>query len=56
MVFLNFDNERMYEIVAEPNHFLIPWITISNTNDDYNDNNNKNSNNNDNNNEGGGYV
>ena len=40
MVFLNFDNERIYEIVADPNHFLIPWIT-SNTNDDYNDNNNK---------------
>ena len=50
MVFLNFDNERMYEIVADPNHFLIPWIT-SYTNDDYNDNNNKNSNNNDDNND-----
>ena len=50
MVFLNFDNKRMYEIVADPNHFLIPWIT-SNTNDDYNDNNIKNSNNNDNNND-----
>ena len=37
----------MYEIVADPNHCLIPGIT-SNTNDDYNDNDNKNSNNNDN--------
>ena len=36
----------MYEIVADPNHFLIPWIT-SNTYDDYNVNNNKNSYNND---------
>ena len=43
-VFLNFDNERMYEIVADQNHFLIPWMT-SNTINDYNNNNNNKSNN-----------
>ena len=29
VVFLNFDNERMYEIVADANHFLtLPMLTL----------------------------